>query len=100
MPDPFDERESLFCLKLTRKEREMILSEAVLSPELEQRLRNAGMQQNEFVINLTADDLQELADAVAAGKTGRPGPKSAFSQIPAGKFRPKGSPVLSKVSAD
>lgn len=56
----------MFSIKLTKDECRLILSEASLSPELTQRLRAATVEGDSAYVHFTLDNLDELAEAVAA----------------------------------
>ncbi|MGH7848581.1 MAG: hypothetical protein ACREQW_25865, partial [Candidatus Binatia bacterium] len=52
--------------ELTRRERDLILERTFIDPQIEHRLRLAAISGSKLVVNLTLDDIDELAGSLAA----------------------------------
>jgi repressor LexA len=53
-------------LRLSVPERDLVVARAFLDPEMESRLRGAALAGTRLVVDLTLDDIDELAGCVAA----------------------------------
>jgi repressor LexA len=54
------------AFRLTRQERDLIVERTLIDAEIERRLRNAALSGSDLIVDLTLDDVDDLAGHVAA----------------------------------